>query len=60
MVLVRVDNWAHLGGFGGGYLIARLLDPLRPERADHVIAALVLLGLSLLSVIVSVFLGLPG
>jgi rhomboid protease GluP len=46
-VVPGIDNWAHLGGLGGGYLAARLLDPLRPERGNHVIAALVCLLLSL-------------
>lgn len=53
-----IDNWAHLGGLAGGYLTARWLDPLRPERGDHVIMALVCLLLSALSVIVSVASGL--
>lgn len=35
-----VDNAAHLGGFAGGYLAGRWLDPLKPERTDHAIAAL--------------------
>lgn len=34
-----VDNWAHLGGFAGGWLLSFWLDPLKPERVDHVIAA---------------------
>lgn len=59
LVMARVDNWAHLGGFGGGYLIARWLDPLKPERTDHTILALALLGLSLLSILLSIVLGLP-
>ncbi len=58
-VFPGIDNWAHLGGFGGGYLTARFLDPLRPERADHVIAALVCLLLSAASVVASVITGLP-
>ena len=49
-----VDNYAHAGGFGGGYLAARLLDPLKPERIDHMVMAVVCLGLSLLSIVVSV------
>lgn len=53
-----IDNWAHLGGLAGGYLTARWLDPLSPERGDHVIVALVCLFLSALSVIVSVASGL--
>ena len=40
-----VDNAAHVGGFAGGYLAGRVLDPLKPERIDHlVIAALCLLA----------------
>lgn len=38
-----IDNVCHLGGLLGGYLVARLLDPLKPERTDHVVLALVLL-----------------
>ena len=49
-----VDNAAHAGGFAGGYLAGRFLDPLKPERIDHMIAAVVCLGLSLLSVVASV------
>jgi rhomboid protease GluP len=52
-----VDNYAHAGGFAGGYLAARLLDPMKPERVDHMILALVCLGLSLVSIVVSVIHG---
>ncbi|HEV8629401.1 MAG TPA: rhomboid family intramembrane serine protease [Thermoanaerobaculia bacterium] len=38
-----VDNWAHLGGFLGGWLLAFWLDPLRPERLDHLVAGLLCL-----------------
>jgi membrane associated rhomboid family serine protease len=54
-----IDNYAHAGGFGGGYLAARLLDPLKPERIDHVAIALVCLALSILSIVASVVHGLP-
>ena len=53
-----INNFAHGGGFLGGYAAARMLDPLKPERVDHIAMALVCLGLSLLSVVVSVLLGL--
>ena len=49
-----INNYAHLGGFGGGYLAARLLDPLKPERADHVLVALLFLALSIASIVASV------
>jgi rhomboid protease GluP len=49
-----IDNYAHMGGFGGGYLAARLLDPLKAERVDHMMIALLCLGASLVSVVVSI------
>jgi rhomboid protease GluP len=57
-VMPGIDNYAHAGGFGGGYLAARLLDPLKPERVDHVLIAVGCLAASLLAVAVSVFHGL--
>jgi len=55
----RIDNWAHLGGLAGGYLFAKFLDPLYPERLDHFLIALGLLVLSAIAVVVSVILGWP-
>jgi hypothetical protein len=52
-----IDNYAHAGGFGGGYLAGRLLDPLKPERVDHVLIAVICLAASLAAVIVSVIHG---
>ncbi len=49
----RVDNWAHLGGFVGGYLVARWLNPFKPERTDHLLAGLVALGAAVVAVILS-------
>lgn len=49
-----VNNWAHFGGFAGGYLTARTLDPLKAERIDHLAIAVVLLAVSILSVVASV------
>jgi rhomboid protease GluP len=49
-----VDNQAHIGGFVGGYLTARVLDPLKPERGDHLFLAVVLLVLSAAAIGVSV------
>jgi rhomboid protease GluP len=53
-LMSRVDNYAHLGGFIGGFAAARLLDPLRPERLDHMITALVCILLTALAVGASV------
>jgi rhomboid protease GluP len=56
-IMPGVDNYAHGGGFVGGYLMGRLLDPLKPERVDHIVIALLCLGASLVSVLVSVMHG---
>lgn len=53
-ILPGVDNYAHAGGFAGGWLAARLLDPLARERIDHLVVALGCLALSALSIAVSV------
>ncbi len=49
-VMTGVDNWAHLGGFLGGYAAARVLDPLSEERPDHTLIAIVCLVASLAAV----------
>lgn len=49
-----IDNHAHAGGFAGGWLAGRALDPLQPERIDHLVIALVCLALSLASVLASI------
>jgi rhomboid protease GluP len=54
-----IDNYAHAGGFAGGYLAARLLNPMKSERVDHVIVALLCISASLLSIVVSVIHGAP-
>jgi rhomboid protease GluP len=54
-IMPGIDNYAHLGGFGGGYLVGRIMDPLKPERVDHLVMAVACLALSILSVAVSVW-----
>jgi rhomboid protease GluP len=58
LIMPGVDNYAHAGGFVGGYLIARVLDPLKPERIDHMALAVGCLLASILAIVVSVFHGL--
>ncbi len=59
LLIPGIDNWAHLGGFVGGWLVARWLDPLHPERGDHYVVALVLLAASATAVLASVVTALP-
>jgi rhomboid protease GluP len=56
-LLPGIDNYAHAGGFAGGYLAARYLDPMKPERVDHIVIAVACLAASLLSIVASVIHG---
>jgi rhomboid protease GluP len=53
-LMPNIDNFAHLGGFLGGYAAARWLDPLQPERPNHLVAALVCMAATILSVVASI------
>jgi rhomboid protease GluP len=53
IIMPGVDNYAHLGGFLGGYATALVMDPLKPERVDHLAIALVCMVLVVLSVLAS-------
>ena len=55
----RVDNWAHAGGFAGGYLAGLWLDPLKRERLDHLVWAVICLALTALAVLASILRMLP-
>lgn len=48
-----VDNFAHLGGFLSGYVMAKWLDPLESERINHMVWALICLVLTALSILIS-------
>ena len=51
LLIPIIDNYAHLGGLAGGYLVARLLDPLKPERGDHTVIAILCLLASLAAIL---------
>ena len=55
-----IDNAAHLGGFGGGYLASLWLDPLKPERVNHMIGAAICLVVTVLAILASVATILPA
>ena len=50
LLIPGIDNWAHLGGLAGGYLLASRYGPNTEERPGQVLTALVLLVVSLLAV----------
>jgi rhomboid protease GluP len=54
LVMSGVDNWAHAGGFAGGYLAAKWLDPWKPERINHLVGALICLAATALAIIASI------
>jgi rhomboid protease GluP len=60
LIMPGIDNAAHLGGFAGGYFAGMWLDPLKRERMDHFIGAAVCLIATVLAVLASMLLTLPG
>jgi rhomboid protease GluP len=60
LLVPGIDNFAHLGGFAGGYLSSALLNPASTrERGDHMVIAMVCLGATVLSIVVSIVTALP-
>jgi rhomboid protease GluP len=53
LLIPRIDNYAHIGGLAGGYVTSKLLDPLKPERGDHVVIALLCLAASVAAILYS-------
>jgi rhomboid protease GluP len=60
LIMPGVDNAAHLGGFLGGWLASKWLDPLKQERMDHFVAAAVCLLATAASIVTSLVLALPS
>ncbi len=50
-----IDNWAHAGGFAGGYLVSSFLNPLTREKGDHLLVAAVCLLMTVAAVLVSIY-----
>jgi rhomboid protease GluP len=53
LIMPGVDNWAHAGGFAGGYVAAMWLDPLKAERTDHLLLALSCLAMTVVALVAS-------
>ncbi len=60
VIMPGVDNYAHLGGFVGGYATSAFFNPLTRERGDHILMAVLCLAATLLAIVASVILGLQG
>lgn len=59
ILLPGIDNYAHAGGFLGGYAAGIWLDPLKPERMDHFLLAAVCILLSALAIVASIVTAIP-
>ena len=58
LIMPGVDNWAHAGGFVGGYVAAAVFDPTQREKPIHLVLALGALALTALSIVASLLTGL--
>jgi len=59
LIFPGIDNYAHLGGFAGGYVMSAFFNPMTRERGDHMIVAVVLLAATFLALAASIITGLP-
>ena len=53
LIMAGIDNYAHAGGFVGGYAAGIWLDPLKPERMDHFVGAVLCLLATVLAIVAS-------
>jgi len=53
IIIPNIDNYAHAGGFIGGYLVAKGLDPRKPAGPLHVLGAIVCLVATVLAILTS-------
>jgi rhomboid protease GluP len=54
ILMPGIDNYAHLGGYVGGYMTGRWLDPLTRERMDHFFIAAAMVIVSALAILASI------
>jgi rhomboid protease GluP len=57
LIMPGIDNFAHAGGFIGGYATSAFFNPLTRERGDHMIVAVICLLLTFAAIAFSVFRG---
>jgi len=58
LIMPGVDNYAHAGGFAGGYLTSAFFNPMTRERGDHLVVALICLVATFAAIAVSIISGL--
>ncbi len=58
LIMPGVDNYAHAGGFLGGYATSAFLNPMTRERGDHLLVAIACLVLTFLAIVFSILHGL--
>jgi rhomboid protease GluP len=59
LIMPGVDNFAHAGGFIGGYASSAFFNPLTRERGDHMIVAVICLAATFLAIVFSILHVLP-
>ena len=57
LIMPGIDNYAHAGGFVGGYATSAFFNPMTRERGDHMLMAVACLGLTLLAIVLSLVRG---
>jgi rhomboid protease GluP len=50
LIMPGIDNYAHAGGFLGGYAASAVMNPLTRERGDHMLVALALIAATLIAI----------
>jgi rhomboid protease GluP len=58
LIMPGVDNYAHAGGFAGGYLTSAFFNPMTRERGDHLVVAIACLVATFAAIAVSILHGL--
>jgi rhomboid protease GluP len=58
LIMPGVDNYAHAGGFVGGYLTSAFFNPMTRERGDHLVMAVICLLATFGAIAVSIIHGL--
>jgi rhomboid protease GluP len=55
LIMPGIDNFAHAGGFLGGYAMSAVFNPLTRERGDHLLIALLSLVATFLAIVATVY-----